>query len=168
MSQNKRILIAVVILIVLIGIVVGVDAIRRATSGGETAAGEPTLVPGGIPIRLDGRLVGSFTPADLEGLAEASFVDAEEGKTQDGWLLKDVLLRHLDAGDLNAGTTITVSSSSRGKTATVTWAEAGDEGNHVMFDLSNQGTLKFVSTLEKLDVRDEWVQVVDSIEITSP
>ena len=49
-----------------------------------------------------------------------------------------------------------------------TWAEADDEGNHVMFDLSNQGTLKFVSTLEQLDTRDEWVQVVDSIEITSP
>ncbi|MFN2169759.1 MAG: hypothetical protein ACK2U9_26300, partial [Anaerolineae bacterium] len=161
--------IAVVILIVLIGIVVGVDAIRRATSGGgKTAAGEPTLVPGGVPIRLDGRLVGSFTPGDLEGLEEASFVDAEEGKTQDGWLLKEVLLRHVDPGDLQADSTITIRSSSRDKTATVTWAETEDEDNYVMFDLSNQGTLKLVSVLDKLDTRDEWVQVVDSIEITSP
>lgn len=37
-----------------------------------------------------------------------------------------------------------------------------------MFDLSNRGTLKLVSLLEKLDTRDEWVQDVDKIEMTSP
>jgi hypothetical protein len=38
----------------------------------------------------------------------------------------------------------------------------------VMFDLSGRGTLKLVSTLERLDVRDEWVQDVDKIEVTQP
>ena len=38
----------------------------------------------------------------------------------------------------------------------------------VMFDLSGRGTLKLVSKLEKLDVRDEWVQDTDKIEITTP
>jgi hypothetical protein len=34
-----------------------------------------------------------------------------------------------------------------------------------MFDLSGRGTLKLVSLLPRLDVRDEWVQDVDKIEI---
>jgi hypothetical protein len=34
-----------------------------------------------------------------------------------------------------------------------------------MFDLSSRGTLKLVSVLERLDVRDEWVQDVDKIEV---
>jgi hypothetical protein len=34
-----------------------------------------------------------------------------------------------------------------------------------MFDLSGRGTLKLVSVLERLDVRDEWVQDVDQIEV---
>jgi hypothetical protein len=38
----------------------------------------------------------------------------------------------------------------------------------VMFDLSGRGTLKLVSTLERLDVRDEWVQDVDQIEVSQP
>ncbi len=37
-----------------------------------------------------------------------------------------------------------------------------------MFDLSNRGTLKLVSVLQKLDTRDEWVQDVDSIEVVNP
>jgi hypothetical protein len=37
-----------------------------------------------------------------------------------------------------------------------------------MFDLSGRGTLKLISKLEKLDVRDEWVQDTDKIEIESP
>ncbi len=42
------------------------------------------------------------------------------------------------------------------------------EQNMVMFDLSNRGTLKLVSLLEKLDTRDEWVQDVDRIEVANP
>jgi hypothetical protein len=37
-----------------------------------------------------------------------------------------------------------------------------------MFDLSNRGTLKLVSKLEKLNTRDEWVQDVDKIEVQVP
>jgi len=61
-----------------------------------------------------------------------------------------------------------VSSSSRDKSAQLTWAEVDDPANMVMFDLSSRGTLKLVSLMEKLDTRDEWVQDTDKIEITSP
>jgi hypothetical protein len=159
MTQRTRILIAVVILVVVAGGVLGIEALRRSSMD------EPDLSPGSIPIYLDGRLVGGFTPDDLAVLEEASFVDAEEGKTQEGWLLRDVLRLHVETGKLTDDSTVTAISSSRGKSAELTWAEVDDPANAVMFDLSGRGTLKLVSVLEKLDVRDEWVQNVDRIEI---
>ncbi len=95
-------------------------------------------------------------------------MDAEEGKTQQGWLLRDVLALYLDTGSLKPETLITVSSSSREKSADLTWAEVNEPKNYVMFDLSGRGTLKLVSVLERLDIRDEWVQDVDKIEVRTP
>ena len=167
--QRTRVFIAILILVVLVGAVLGVDALRRArVSQSPVAQGEPTLVPGGIPIYVDGRLAGSFSPGDLEQLEQVSFVEAEEGKTQEGWLLRDVLLLYVDGKHLEANSLITVSSASRNKSAQLAWAEVDEPANVVMFDLSNRGTLKLVSLLEKLDTRDEWVQDVDKIEVAAP
>ena len=160
MTQTKRILIAVVVVLILVGFVLGIEALRRSQS-------EPTLAPGSIPIYLDGRLVGGFTPDELGELEQVSFVDAEEGKTQEGWMLRDVVRLHVKEKDLEAETQVTVSSSSRDKSEVLTWAEVDDPANWVMFDVSGRGTLKLVSVLERLDVRDEWVQDVDKIEITN-
>jgi hypothetical protein len=161
MTQKTRILVAVIVLIVLVVVVLGVEALRRAQS-------EPTLAPGSIPIYLDGKLVGGFVPDDLSQLEQVSFVDAEEGKTQEGWRLSDVLLLHVKEKQLDPESIIVVSSSSRNKSAELTWAEVRDPANWVMFDLSGRGTLKLVSVLERLDIRDEWVQDVDRIEVSSP
>lgn len=162
MSQRTRILIAVAVIVVLVGAVVGVDQIQRR------AAAQSELPPGAIPIALDGQVIGGFLPDDLGQLEEVSFVDDEDGKTQQGWLLRDVLLLYLDRDTLSPDTVITVSSSSREKTIDVTWAEADEADNMVMFDLAGRGTLKLVSRgLEQLDVRDEWVQDVDSISIAT-
>jgi hypothetical protein len=79
-----------------------------------------------------------------------------------------VILLYVNAGKLDADSLVTVSSSSRDKSATLTWTEVDDPANWVMFDLSNRGTLKLVSVLEELDTRDEWVQDVDRIEISRP
>jgi len=166
MTQRTRILIAAGVLLVLVAVVLGIDALQRA-SGEPAAEGEPTVVPGAIPIRLDGKLVGSFTPADLGRLEKVSFVEPEEGKTQEGWLLRDVIRLYIEPDKLDSGTLITVSSS-RDKSAHVTWAEVDHVANYVMFDLSNRGTLKLVSVLPSLDTRDEWVQDVDSIEVATP
>jgi hypothetical protein len=97
-----------------------------------------------------------------------SFVEAEEGKTEEGWLLSDVLRLHVEERALQPDTVVVVSSSSREKSAQLTWAEVDEPANWVMFDLSGRGTLKLVSVLERLDTRDEWVQDVDLIELTSP
>ena len=166
MTQRSRILIAAGVLVVLVGVILGIDALQRA-SGSPAAEGEPTVAPGAIPIRLDGKLVGSFTPADLERLEKVSFVEPAEGKTQEGWLLRDVIRLYVEPEKLT-GTRVTVRSSSRDRSAQLTWAEVDRPENYVMFDLSNRGTLKLVSVLPKLDTRDEWVQDVDSIEVAHP
>jgi len=158
--QRNRILIALAIIVVLAGAVLAVELWRRGTS--------VDLEPGSVPIYRNGRLIGSFLPADLDQLEKVSFTDAEEGKVQEGWLLSDLLLLHIDPRSLQPDTTIVVSSSSRDKSAQLTWAEVADRGNMVMFDVSGRGTLKLVSLLDRLDVRDEWVQDVDKIEIGAP
>jgi hypothetical protein len=167
MTQRTRILIAIGVLVLLAAVVLGIDALQRA-SGSPAAEGEPTVAPGAIPIRLDGKLVGSFTPADLERLEKVSFVEPEEGKTQEGWLLRDVIRLYVEPDKLEDDTLVTVSSSSRDKSAQLTWAEVDQPENYVMFDLSNRGTLKLVSVLPSLDTRDEWVQDVDGIEVANP
>jgi len=165
MNQKKRIMIAVIILLVIVGGVLGVDYLQRQNAASTAPADMP---PGSVPIFVDGRFAASFVPADLDQLKSASFVDTEEGKTQDGWLLRDVLLLYLGEDNFQTGTQITVFSSSRGKAQTLTWAEVDDPKNMVMFDLSGRGTLKLVSTMPGFDIRDVWIQDVDKIEITTP
>ncbi|HNO31564.1 MAG TPA: hypothetical protein PKI78_07230, partial [Anaerolineales bacterium] len=155
MDQKKRILIAGIILVVILGIVLGVDFLQRQQATKEAPADMP---PGSIPIFVDGGFVASFVPDDLSQLPAASFVDAEEGKTQDGWLLRDVLLLYLGEDNLQDETQVTVSSSSREKSRSLSWAEIDQQENMVMFDLSGRGTLKLVSTLPGFDIRDSWIQ----------
>jgi len=157
MSQRTRILIAGLVIMALVGVVLGVELLRRQVAPED-------LEPGSIPIYVRGKLVGAFLPTDLEQLTEVSFVDAEEGKTQQGWMLRDVLLLYLTPDALR-NTDITVSSSSRGKTITLSWAEIDDVENMVMFDLASRGTLKLVSKIPGFDIRDAWVQDVDRIDI---
>lgn len=165
MDQKKRILLAGAILIVILGIVLGVDFLQRQQAAAQAPADIP---PGSIPIYVDGSFVASFVPDDLSQLPTASFVDAEEGKTQEGWLLRDVLLFYLGEDNLQDGSQVTVSSSSREKSKTLTWAEVENKENNLLFDLAGRGTLKLVSTIPGFDIRDSWIQDVDKIEITSP
>ena len=162
MDQRKRILIVVISLIVIVGVVLCVDYYRRQMIGSQLPTGLP---PGSIPIYVNGVYENSFMPDDLAQLESVSFVDAEEGKTQEGWLLRDVLELYITADSLDAGTEVTVSSSSREKSQTLTWPEIEKMENKVMFDLSGRGTLKLVSKIPGFDIRDTWVQDVDSIHV---
>jgi hypothetical protein len=159
MTQRVRISLAIVGLVLVVGAVLVIDLLRRQPLNADE------LAPGSIPIYVDERLVGGFVPADLEKLDQASFVDAEEGKTQEGWRLSDVLLLYVPRSQLRADLQVSVISSSRGKSIELTWSEVEDEDNMVMFDLAGRGTLKLVSLLERLDTRDEWIQDVDQIKI---
>ena len=161
MSQTARILLAIGILVLIVVAVPGVDMLR-----GRGLAME-SLAPGGIPIYVEGDLAGGFTPDDLSTLKQVSFTDTEEGKPQAGWLLRDVLQQEIKARALGPETRVLVESASREKSVTLTWPEITDEDNWVMFDLSGRGTLKLISTLERLDVREEWIQDVDRIDVSS-
>ena len=165
MNQKNRIVIAVAVLLVIVGGVLGVDYLQRQSAASQAPADMP---PGSIPIFVDGKFVASFVPNNLGQLEGASFVDAEEGKTQDGWLLRDVLLLYVKESKLKADTQVTVSSSSREKSQTLTWAEVEDPQNKVLFDLSGRGTLKLVSTIPGFDIRDSWIQDADKIELSTP
>ncbi|MCA9927080.1 MAG: hypothetical protein KC419_01330 [Anaerolineales bacterium] len=170
MSQNKRLLIGGLILILMIGVVMGVDALRRqqAANVNQVPPGMPTAAPGSIPITVNGELVGAFTPDALGQLPPANFQDAEEGKTQEGWMLSDVLLLYVAEDMLQDDTTILVRSNHRDKEVLLTWVEVADPANKIMFDTSGRGTLKLVSLLPRLDTRDEWVQDSDEITIITP
>jgi hypothetical protein len=166
-NLRKRFGLAAVLLLCFVLLVFGVEMLRRqAFTNRAAASGE--LAAGSIPIYYQGRLIAGFTPADLEGMAQTQFVDAEEGKTQEGWLLRDVLLVFIDPDQLTNSASIVVSSTSRNKRIDMTWQEVKDSENKVMFDLSGRGTLKLVSLLDRLDVRDEWIQDVDLIEVIDP
>jgi hypothetical protein len=162
MNQSKRVIVAIVILIVIGGAVLGLEALRRQR------VTEGDLEPGSIPIYLHGDMEAAFTPDDLTSLDQVSFEDAEEGKTQEGWMLREVLLLHLPEETLTPETQITVISTSREKSAELAWSEVNDADHMVIFDLSGRGTLKLVSKLDRLDTRDEWVQDTDRIEVTTP
>lgn len=160
--QKQRIFIALIILILLIGGVLGIDYFQRRGVESKASVDAPA---GSIPIYVDGQFTASFIPTDLEVLELVSFVDAEEGKTQEGWLLSDVIKIYIATGDLEPETEITVTSSSRDKSVTLSWSKVDDLDNMVMFDLSGRGTLKLVSTMQGFDTRDDWVLDVDRIEI---
>lgn len=164
MNQKIRIFIAIAIIVVLTAAVIGIERIRGQRIAAEIDA---SLEPGDIPVFLNGSLRAAFSPTDIENLPSATFKDAEEGKTQDGWLLKDVMLTYFKESQFNEDTKILVISTSRDKSVELTWEEIANTDNMVMFDLAGRGTLKLVSLLEKLDTRDEWVQDVDRIEINT-
>ena len=122
MSQRARILIAVGVLVALVAAVLGVEALRalvRASRRWRRAAS---------PFTWTASWSGGFVPDDLAALEQVSFVDAEEGKTQEGWLLRDVLLLHVKASKLEPETRIVVTSSSRDKVGGADLGRGGRSG----------------------------------------
>ena len=165
MSQSKRIILAVGLIIVLIGVVLGLESLRAKIIAKEQ---DVSLNPGDVPVYKDGELLAAIKSADLADLQMVQFTDAEQGKVQEGWLIMDIMDKYFKAKLFPDSLQLVFSSSSRDKSIALTWDEIADPENMVMFDLSGRGTLKLVSKLEKLDVRDEWIQDVDRIEIIEP
>ena len=160
--DKKRILYVLLGLVAIVGMILGVDFWQRQQAAVLAPANMP---PGSIPIFMDGKFVASFVPDDLTLLENASFVDSEERKTQERWLLRDVVLLYIKENKLKDNTQVTVSSSSREKSQSLTWAEVTLVNNMVMFDVSGRGTLKLVSKIPGFDLRDLWIQDVDKIEV---
>ena len=168
MSNRNRIIVFVAILILIIGAVFLIEALRKPSATQPETETDVSLPPGSVPIYLDDQWIASIIADDLEGLEEASFVDEEEGKSQKGWMVSDIIGLYIDVATMKPDTTITISSSSREKSKALRWAEVNKPSNMVMFDLSNKGTLKLVSTMEGFDTRNSWIQDVDKVEISTP
>jgi len=162
--KKSRLILALLLIIGIAVIIVAVTSVQRLLATRPVGTSTP-LPAGSIPIYKDGDFMGAFTPNFLSRLPTAQFTDVYEEKPQDGWLLSQVILMVVPQSQLTPQTVVIVSSSSREKSAQLTWAEVQDPANFVMFDLSNRGTLKLVSVLPQLDGRNEWVQDVDRIEI---
>jgi len=162
MNKKKRIILLFAGFLAIIVLMFLIEYLRGKS---QTNASEGNLLPGQVAIYWNGKFNLGFSGSDLEGLQEASFKDVEEQKTQQGWLLKDVLLNFYEKDLFSEDTVIRISSSSRNLSATVIWFEVVDEENFILFDLSGRGTLKLVSVMERLDERAEWVQDIDKIEI---
>lgn len=165
MNQKNRIIIALVIILILAAVIFALEAWRGRSN---SPALDVLLESGDVPVYLDGSIIAGFTSADLEGIQQVSFIDDEEGKTQDGWLLRDILAQYVKTDQFHDDVSVIITSTSRDKEVALTWGEVKNEANMVMFDLSGRGTLKLVSKLPQLDIRDEWVQDVDKIEIITP
>jgi hypothetical protein len=162
MEKRKRIILLFVGFLTIIALMFLIEFLRGKS---QINAAEGNLQPGDIAIYWNGKLDLGFSGEDLEGMNQFSFQDVEEQKEQQGWLLKDVLLKFHDKDLFSDDTVIRVSSSSRNISATLVWFEVIDERNFILFDLSGRGTLKLVSVMERLDERAEWVQDIDKIEI---
>lgn len=165
-KTTVRVVIAIAAIVALVW--AGLDFMNRDIE--TVAPDDETIAPAGtITLVMDGDIITDFTPSNVQDLEIYSFEDIEEAKLQSGALLRDVILLFVDEADLSDESQITVSSSARNKSVTLTWAQVNNPDNLVLFDpSSNRGTLKLVSMLEILDTREEWIQDTDRIEITSP
>lgn len=168
MSRQTRIRLAIAVAAVFAAILVVVNVFQRDESTPVIPADAATPLPGTIALYHNDGIVTFFTSSTLQGLDEYSFEDAEENKRQGGALLRDIILLYVDEAELSDDTLITVSSSTRDKSVTLSWAQVTNPDNHVLFDPALSGTLKLVSSsLENLDTRAEWIQDTDRIEIQS-
>jgi len=165
MSQRNRALIVVAVLI-LIAAALGWVGLRQQRIQPSAEAPED----GFIHIYADSAFIANVAPVDFTSLPATSFQDAEEGKTQEGPWLRDLILLYVPEKALRASSTITVSGARNGnvKTHTVTWGQALEDSNWLVLDVSGSGdAIKLTSVLPDLDTRDEWVQGINRIEIVT-
>ena len=167
MSTTRRLVLGLLLIVGLSALVMGVEYGRGflARSPEQVLA---AAAPGSVPLYVNGSLAAAFTPADLEPLKKNSFVDAEESKTQEGWLLADILQLYLPEQALLSDTRVVVSSSSRAKSVELTWEQIADPENLILFSLSGRGTLKLASRMPGFDLRENWIQDTDRIEVIQP
>jgi len=166
MSQRTRILIVVGAL-ALIAVIFAVIGFAAQTQTAQAPATTPQ--PGLIHLYVNGTFTANLVPAEMTKLPPASFIDKEQGKTQSGYLLKDVILLYVKENTLSPTTQIVVSGVRQGtenKSATLTWAETLDPTNNLLFSPSNDGqSVKIAGTLSRLSTRDSWVQGLTQIDV---
>lgn len=166
MSQKVRVLIVIAALVV-VALVLAVIGFVSQSQTAQLPATTPQ--PGMIHLYVNGTFVANLLSADMQKLTAASFVDKEQGKTQSGYWLRDVIRLYVKENTLSSTSQITVSGVRQGtekKSATLTWAEVLDPANSVLFSPSNDGSsVKIAATLARLSTRNDWVQGLTQIDV---
>jgi len=167
MSQKNRILIIVGVLAI-VAIALGILGWLQSRTLVPTEEPEP----GRIHVYVDGSFTANVDPTQVSALPNASFKDAEKDKTQEGPRLADLILLYVDANKLQPDSSISVTgiqpSNDQTKEVTLTWSQVLDPASNVILDYSATGdALKLVSTLPGLDTRDDWVQGLQRIDVTT-
>jgi hypothetical protein len=107
--------------------------------------------------------IGKVTMTELETLPTTSYVDTlGSGATDEGPLLKDVILLIMNQSGLGNSTDIMLKSDLTGEERTLSWGEIANESNSYILDFTRKGTTKFTSpeTQKKdrvRDVTDIWI-----------
>ena len=166
MSQKLRILLVVGVL-ALIAISLAVFGSVAQNQIAQVPITTPQ--PGMIQLYVDGVFVANLLPTETQKLPAASFVDKEQGKTQSGYWLRDVIRLYVKETSLTASSQIIVTGVRQGtekKIATLTWVETLDPANGVLFSPSNDGTsVKIAAMMERLSTRNDWVQGLTQIDV---
>ena len=167
MSQTKRILIVVG---VILAMAAGAAIYGAVMQNQMRNASSDTPQPNMIHLYVDGSFVANVSPTDLGKLPGASFTDAEEGKLQEGWWLKDVIWLYVDEDRLAADSEVEVAgirgTTGETKQKALTWQQVSEPANHVIFDLTGDGqSVKLVSAIAGFDTRDAWIQGVSRIDV---
>lgn len=166
MGTSRRILISVGIIILAVVTILVIDSFRRG--GGLYRAlheGKEKFTAACVPVYTGADRPAQFCEKDAALLIKQSFVDKDENKPQEGWLLRDVVLLSVKKESLKPETRVLVASSSRNKKAELAWKDVSDVSNMVILAPTKQGSLKLASAMKGLDTREHWVQDVDRIEI---
>ncbi|MEA4812021.1 MAG: hypothetical protein VB108_05590 [Anaerolineaceae bacterium] len=163
MLQPKRYLFGILFIIGMVALVIGGEFVR---AGLQTKTLGQTSGP--VQFYLDGIWRSSLNEKAFQSLKKYSFKDVEEGKLQEGWMASDLILVSLDIKALPNDAILLFTSSSRGKSIALSWAEVKEPSNQILFTLSGRGTIKLASTYEKLNQREEWIQDMDKVEISLP
>ncbi len=166
MSQKIRIMIVVAILVV-IAIILGAVGFISQNQAAQAPATTPQ--PGMIHLYVDGAFVANALPTDTQKLPAGSFVDKEQGKTQSGYWLRDVIRLYVKEGALSPSSQLTITGVRQGtqnKSVTITWAQALNPANNVLFSPSNDGqSVKVCATMDNLANRDQWIQGLTQIDV---
>jgi hypothetical protein len=166
MSQKTRMLIVISALVLIAVVLAAVGFLSQAQTAQAPAT---TPQPGMIHLYVDGAFVANLLPAETQKLPAASFVDKEQGKTQSGYWLRDVIRLHVKESALSPSSKVTVTWVRQGtekKSATVTWAETLDPANNLLFSPSNDGaSVKVAATIDRLSTRDNWIQGLAQIDV---
>jgi hypothetical protein len=166
MSQNVRVLVVIAGLVI-VGIILALAGFASQNQPTQVLATTPQ--PGMIHLYVDGAFVANLQPGELQKLPAGSFVDKEQSKQQTGFWLRDVVGLYVKESALTPLAQITFTGVRQGtekKSATVTWAEALDPANNLLFSPSNDGSsVKIAGTLDRLSTRDNWVQGLTQIDV---